>query len=373
MESIDEHQKWVTAYKNALLKIEPEINEGQRTMLLGHYRAPDMALSVKRLAEIAGYQGDRAGSLQYGKLARKISEAIGEPAPGDQISMIAQWRGDLKDESGHGQWILYDEVALALEELGWVTKRTSGDETATFNLTKQAFLLTWKDGNPPYKFENFKEIETWRFRSHKQAKVGDEVYLMKQGKPPRGIFGRGVITKTPYQDEDAWVVDIRIDEIVNPSKQLFLPVDDLFQLSPGRGLWYSQSSGIKIPDDVAEAIRRSRQWKPIESPSPTGEITPEKKLTEITRTERDEEVKNWVLKQANGRCECCKQEAPFVLNDGAPYLEVHHVRHLANDGSDTTWNAVAVCPNCHRELHHGKRKEELVESLYASISRLKRE
>ena len=100
MVTTDENRNWVESFKNALLKIEPQINEGQRKMLFGHYAAPDMALSVKRLAEIAGYQGHGhgAGSLHYGKLARKISEAIGEPPHGDMISVIAQWRGDLKDD-----------------------------------------------------------------------------------------------------------------------------------------------------------------------------------------------------------------------------------------------------------------------------------
>jgi len=248
MASTDEYQKWVASFKKALLKIEPEINEGQRKMLLGHYGAPDRALSVKRLAEIAGYKGDRAGSLQYGKLARKISEAIGEPPVGDLISMIAEWRGGLKDGRGHGQWILYGEVAQALEELGWITKRAE-----------------------------------------------------------------------------------------------------------------------------SETIRSNPQGEPIELPAATGKISPEKKLTEVERTERDAGVKNWVLNQAKGRCECCNQNAPFTLNDGSPYLEVHHVHHLANGGSDTPANAVAVCPNCHRELHHGKDKEELVRNLYACIARLRRE
>lgn len=159
------------------------------------------------------------------------------------------------------------------------------NEITSSSHARHAFLLTWKEGNPPYKFENFKKLETWRFRSHKQAKLGDEIYLLKQGKNNPGIFGYGEITKSPYSISDAenfpsgwarppagelsaadmqkktWVVDIRIDEIVNPSKELFLALNELKQLHPPAGLWFTQSSGIKIPNDVAEAIRRSRQWK----------------------------------------------------------------------------------------------------------------
>ncbi|WP_342542729.1 HNH endonuclease signature motif containing protein [Paenisporosarcina sp. FSL H8-0542] len=36
-----------------------------------------------------------------------------------------------------------------------------------------------------------------------------------------------------------------------------------------------------------------------------------------------------------------------------PYLEVHHIKRLADNGEDSVENAIAVCPNCHRELHFG--------------------
>jgi len=61
-----------------------------------------------------------------------------------------------------------------------------------------------------------------------------------------------------------------------------------------------------------------------------------------------------VLKRANGICERCGQEAPFKrASDGSPFLEVHHWDRLADGGEDTPQNAAALCPNCHREEHHG--------------------
>lgn len=61
-----------------------------------------------------------------------------------------------------------------------------------------------------------------------------------------------------------------------------------------------------------------------------------------------------VLERANGFCERCKSHAPFTrATDKTPYLEVHHKIHLAHDGDDTVENAIALCPNCHRELHLG--------------------
>ena len=57
---------------------------------------------------------------------------------------------------------------------------------------------------------------------------------------------------------------------------------------------------------------------------------------------------------AEGDCQHCKMKAPFNrTTDGSPYLEVHHIQRLADDGPDTIENAIALCPNCHREAHFG--------------------
>ena len=60
------------------------------------------------------------------------------------------------------------------------------------------------------------------------------------------------------------------------------------------------------------------------------------------------------LLRANGKCDGCLQEAPFLkAGDGAPYLEVHHKVPLAQRGNDHLDNAEALCPNCHRRKHFG--------------------
>ncbi|WP_433581272.1 NUDIX domain-containing protein [Paenibacillus amylolyticus] len=59
-----------------------------------------------------------------------------------------------------------------------------------------------------------------------------------------------------------------------------------------------------------------------------------------------------VLERAKGVCEQCKKPAPFLRKDLTPYLEVHHIKPLAEGGEDTVENAIAICPNCHRAAHH---------------------
>lgn len=124
---------------------------------------------------------------------------------------------------------------------------------------------------------------------------------------------------------------------------------------------------------VAFEIAVREDLKKKQLPVPRGNHDPKTVPSTITQYQRDASVKAWVLKQADGICESCSQPAPFSGSDGFPYLEVHHVRQLAENGSDTIDNAVAVCPNCHRELHYGERSKNLVDMLYKNISRLRHE
>lgn len=52
------------------------------------------------------------------------------------------------------------------------------------------------------------------------------------------------------------------------------------------------------------------------------------------------------------------EKCHFLLSDGRPYLEAHHVIPLAEGGPDIIENMVALCPNCHRKMHVLKQKED---------------
>jgi hypothetical protein len=90
-----------------------------------------------------------------------------------------------------------------------------------------------------------------------------------------------------------------------------------------------------------------------------------------SRYVRDPNVVAWVLACADGACEACLRPAPFKRADKSRFLEVHHLRPLSEDGPDTTDNAIACCPNCHREMHHGENAETLKAAVIARLARLK--
>jgi hypothetical protein len=70
--------------------------------------------------------------------------------------------------------------------------------------------------------------------------------------------------------------------------------------------------------------------------------------------ERNADVVAEALIRANGICEKCNKPAPFMRKkDGSAYLEVHHKIPLSENGLDLLESVLALCPNCHRELHYG--------------------
>lgn len=116
------------------------------------------------------------------------------------------------------------------------------------------------------------------------------------------------------------------------------------------------------------------QYKPLPIDTiPQGNKNPSK--TEVTTLQysRDKEIVAWILQNSNGYCECCKEKSPFNKEDGSPFLEVHHMKQLSENGSDTVTNAIAICPNCHRELHYGINNKILMEHIYSSVKRLLKE
>lgn len=81
---------------------------------------------------------------------------------------------------------------------------------------------------------------------------------------------------------------------------------------------------------------------------------PRRQIIKVVGFQRNPDVISKVLERAEGVCEGCEQDAPFIgFAKQAPYLEVHHKKRLADDGDDTVDNAIALCPDCHRERHFG--------------------
>jgi len=100
----------------------------------------------------------------------------------------------------------------------------------------------------------------------------------------------------------------------------------------------------------------------------------DKSIKKITAKvyERYDKIKKYTLLRAGEHCEYCKAKAPFRKKDGSPYLEVHHILRLADFGDDKIENVIALCPNCHREAHHGENKERIYKEMLLTVEKVEK-
>jgi 5-methylcytosine-specific restriction enzyme A len=119
---------------------------------------------------------------------------------------------------------------------------------------------------------------------------------------------------------------------------------------------------IVLPARTLEKMRQSA----FDAITPTE--TPNWRMAKQIRRQRSSEIKEYVLRRANGICELTAEKAPFAKANGQPYLEVHHIKKLSDGGLDHPINCAAITPNAHREIHFGANGELLDERLASLIS-----
>lgn len=95
----------------------------QTKFLAAHADAPGRAMTMRRLAKEANYDGWQGMNLQYGKLAKRIGEVAGVPKP--RITLLVQFvpaKGVSKAHISNSEWILVmdDKFAKAIRKVGWI-------------------------------------------------------------------------------------------------------------------------------------------------------------------------------------------------------------------------------------------------------------
>lgn len=95
----------------------------------------------------------------------------------------------------------------------------------------------------------------------------------------------------------------------------------------------------------------------------------EKKVAHRTRSEA---IRRYALKRAQGICEACKNPAPFITKNGQPFLEVHHIYRLADEGPDRPDAVIAICPNCHRRAHYGEDSQIFNQDLVLIVENIEK-
>jgi hypothetical protein len=141
--------------------------------------------------------------------------------------------------------------------------------------TATAYLLTWNPNN--WHWENLEDEvrvtaqgrqvdDRWSCGNTKRIRVGDRLFLLRQGVEPRGIMAAGWATSDTYEGlhwdaerrsrgDTTLHVDIRFERILNPAYDEILPLEKLQNGPLGSVNWSTPASGIQIKQGVEDLER----------------------------------------------------------------------------------------------------------------------
>ncbi len=170
-----------------------------------------------------------------------------------------------------------------------------------------------------------------------------------------------VTTESQCQSVIEWLSS---DKVPNTRRLIFRESRTTKLKSEKPELFEPTSDNEKLEANTSRLLESGLDEEPAGNPNPERSDPMESKGA----FKRDPEVIAWVKQRAGGICELCEKEGPFLHKEGHPFLEVHHIVALADGGQDTVDNAVALCPNCHRECHHGRNILRLRQTLFQKVS-----
>ena len=112
----------VSDYVAAFKKIESRMTDNQHKMLVNHHASPCHVTTARELAHSVGYSDYNGANLHYGKLGIMLAEAMDITWRDNSVSMILIGAPPGTATNTEWIWVMRENVAQALEELGWVKK-----------------------------------------------------------------------------------------------------------------------------------------------------------------------------------------------------------------------------------------------------------
>jgi len=186
------------------------------------------------------------------------------------------------------------------------------------------------------------------------AETGEDVHLFEQ--EPEGLryYGQMVVAGWNWQDDVP-------DRTRNPRRAI---VFDPVALDDELAAPIIQQESRGAPDQrwtMSLDDLRARSARSLGEPATST-------VARRNVYRRSGDLKVYVLGRASGTCEGCEQPAPFQTTAGHAYLEPHHTRRLSDGGPDDYHHVIALCPTCHRRVHHGEDGSTYNEQLIARLA-----
>ena len=259
------------------------------------------------------------------------------------------------------------------------------------------FLYTWNPDNWPWvdqadairRVNDAEPYELYWSCGSKKKEIGDCFLLMRLGVEPKGIIGCGYISSRPFTMPH-W------DSAKRAAGKTAVRTDLLFKALADRPLighkellrrfpdynWTPQMSGMLVPQQIGDEIFAEIQSSPVHGFVPDSLERIERfaegrpRTVTLTTYDRSSLARAACIDHHGFACAACGFSFQATYGElGASYIEVHHLRQLAEVGEEHEIDPVKdlrpVCANCHRMLHRQRPPlsiEQLIEGMHQAKS-----
>ena len=114
-------------------------------------------------------------------------------------------------------------------------------------------------------------LTRWGVRT-KAIEPGDQLFFIRLGLSPKGIFARATAIDASYRDyhwdktkmvqgKMSWYVDVRFEELFDPESETIIRIDTLNKPPFDQMNWSIQGSGTLIPSEIAEQLEND--WRDV--------------------------------------------------------------------------------------------------------------
>jgi len=165
--------------------------------------------------------------------------------------------------------------------------------------------------------------------------------------------------------------NLPIRMIINDGERRYLNASELKPSTVNRRILDPLSWSVKEYDEETGdfiLVRGDEGYSDQYSVQPESKVLERRPVSGMAFV-RDPALRAKALQRAKGLCEYCGALG-FRMENGTVFLETHHVVPLFEGGIDAESNIAAICPNHHREAHHGMRATEIRQALLSKLKRL---
>lgn len=209
----------------------------------------------------------------------------------------------------------------------------------------------------------------WSCGNTKKISVGDTFFLIKLGVEPKGMVGCGYVCSAPYplphwdlEKAKKGLTALRTDLLFKAlSETPIMSLEQLQHWYPTYN-WSPQASGLVVPEPIAtELFSQIQNTSAFRFEIPPGNevrryAEGKSRLVTAKTYDRSARARQACIEHYGYTCCACGFNFENAYGSlGACYIEVHHLKPVADIGEDYLIDPIKdlrpVCANCHRMLH----------------------